>query len=258
MSAYDALAEDFDRLRAFPGDVPGAVRRVVLGENGSAQPLVLDLGAGSGRFGAAFVAAGDRYVAADLSFGMLRRFAARGTPAPLLVRADGERLPFSDAAFDAVLLMQVLNAARDWRQLLSEALRVLGRSGWLFIGRRIAPEHGIDARMKLRLAELLAAMGIASRRTAAGARAEGWLDQHGCSVRSTTAAAWTAECTPRAFLERHTRGAHFAMLPASVREAAILRLRDWAVATFGSLDAACVEPFRFDLVIARPLSGVSC
>jgi SAM-dependent methyltransferase len=252
MSAYDALAADFDRLRAFPDGIATAIRQVILRETGSSQPLVLDLGAGSGRFGAAFVAEGDRYVAADLSLGMLRGFAARRTPAALLVQADGERLPFADATFGAVLLMQVLNAARDWRQLIGEARRVLRRSGALFIGRREAPEDGIDARMKRRLAELLTAMGVASRRDAAGDRATHWLTQHGCAVGGATAATWTAECTPRAFLERHARGAHFATLPAPVREAAMLGLREWAVATFGSLDAAFVEPFRYDLVIARP------
>ena len=35
------------------------------------------------------------------------------------------------------------------------------------------------------------------------------------------------------------------------------RLRDWAVATFGSLDAVSVEPFRFDLMICRLQPGMS-
>ena len=164
---------------------------------------MLDLGAGSGRIGAAFVAAGDRYIGVDLSFGMLRVFAARhdlpGTHAALLVQADGERLPFRDATFDAVLLMQVLNAAHDWRRLAAEARRVLAPTGALIVGRTVAPEDGIDARMKLRLADLLDAMGVEAtpqrsrRRGNALARAEWPRD-----AASSTAAAWTADRTPRA------------------------------------------------------------
>ena len=38
---------------------------------------LLDLGAGTGRIGRPFVAAGDDYVGVDLSLGMLREFARR-------------------------------------------------------------------------------------------------------------------------------------------------------------------------------------
>jgi hypothetical protein len=69
--------------------------------------------------------------------------------------------------------------------------------------------------------------------------------------RTVTAAAWAAERTPRAFLERHVTGARFSVLPPPVQNIAMLRLREWAVATFGSLDAVSVEPFRFDLMIYR-------
>jgi hypothetical protein len=37
----------------------------------------------------------------------------------------------------------------------------------------------------------------------------------------------------------------------------MLRLREWAVATFGSLDAVSVEPFRFDLMIYRLQPGMA-
>src|SRR6266851_3692697 len=88
-----------------------AIRAAVLDVlGGTSHPRVLDLGAGSGRIGRAFVAAGDDYVGVDLSLGMLRQFARRGDMngrRPRLLQADGERLPFGDATFDAVLLIQV-------------------------------------------------------------------------------------------------------------------------------------------------------
>jgi ubiquinone/menaquinone biosynthesis C-methylase UbiE len=258
MSAFDAMAPDFDRLRRLPGDVPPAIRNAILAAIPHAtRPLLLDLGAGSGRIGAAFVAASDRYVAVDVSFGMLRAFAARW-PASPLVQADGERLPFADATFDAVLLMQVVNGARDWRGLLTEAMRVVRCGGGIILGRRVAPKDGIDARMRCQLAGALATLGVEAGRNEASDCATRWLAERDWEVCIATVATWTARCTPHAFLERHATGARFSVLPPPIRDTAMLRLREWAVATFGSLDAGFAEPFRYDLVIARPQSGVSC
>ena len=261
MSVYDAVAPNFDRLRGVPDGVAAAIRRAVLGAIRCAeQPRLLDLGAGSGRIGAAFAAAGDRYIGVDLSFGMLRVFAARhdlpGTHVAALVQADGELLPFRDATFDAVLLMQVLNSAHDWRRLALEATRVLAPTGTLIVGRTVAPEDGIDARMKLRLADLLDAMGAEARRKQPSDSAMRWLERNCHETCITTAAAWTAQRTPRAFLERHATGARFSVLPPSIKDVAMSRLRDWAVATFGSLDAVFVEPFRYDLMICRLHPGM--
>jgi len=72
VSAYDALAPRFDRDRVVPDGVPQAIRLAVLAAAPVARPMILDLGAGTGRIGWPFVAAGDDYVGADLSFGMLR------------------------------------------------------------------------------------------------------------------------------------------------------------------------------------------
>jgi ubiquinone/menaquinone biosynthesis C-methylase UbiE len=258
MTAFDALAPDFDRLRGLPGDVPPAIHCAILAAVPNVpQPLLLDVGAGTGRIGTAFVAARDRYVAVDLSLDMLHAFAARCEPALMLVQADGERLPFADATFDAVLLMQVVNAARDWRALLAEATRVVRRCGAVVLGRRVAPEDGIDAKMRRQLADILAACGVEAGRNDAIDQTARWLTERGCEVCVATVATWTAQRTPCAFLERHATGARFSMLPEPVKEAAMGQLRQWAAATFGSLDASFVEAFRYDLVIARPQPGVS-
>jgi ubiquinone/menaquinone biosynthesis C-methylase UbiE len=255
MSVYDALAPSFDRQRAFPHDVPAAIRDAVLDASSASRPRLLDLGCGSGRIGAAFVAAGDHYVGVDLSAGMLHAFMERRDlplgARPLLVQADGERLPFGDLYFDAVLLMQVLSAARGWRQLVSEASRVLRDAGSLVVGRTVAPERGVDAQMKQRLAELLDAMGIRPYRERATDDALNWLAGTARESQTVPAAAWTAERTPRGFLERHSMGVRFSSLPAPVRDAVMQQVRDWAVASFGSLDALFVERYSFELMIFR-------
>ena len=89
MSVYDAVAPAFERHRALPGDVPAAVRVAVLAAAEVPSPRLLDVGAGTGRFGRPFVAAGDFYVGIDLSLGMLREF-ARNAASPRLAQADGE------------------------------------------------------------------------------------------------------------------------------------------------------------------------
>src|ERR1700742_4728655 len=102
MSAYDAAAPTFERHRALPDGVPEAIRAAVIKALDASPPRLLDLGAGTGRIGIPFIAAGDDYVGVDLSFGMLSEFkrrAADSTRAPRLVQADGERLPFADASF---------------------------------------------------------------------------------------------------------------------------------------------------------------
>src|ERR1700674_708897 len=121
MSAYDSAAASFDRHRALPEGVAEAIRAAVLAAAaGVARPRLLDLGAGTGRIGWPFVAAGDYYVGVDLSLGMLHAFLGRpacGGAPPRLVQADGRHLPFPDATFDAVMMIQVFGGMRGWRRL---------------------------------------------------------------------------------------------------------------------------------------------
>jgi ubiquinone/menaquinone biosynthesis C-methylase UbiE len=259
-SAYTTGAQDFERRRTLPAGVAAAIRAAVLADlDPTPRPLVLDLGAGTGRIGWPFVAAGDDYVGVDLSAAMLRAFAERreltAAHVPLLIQADGESLPFADASFDAVLLMQVLNAAHDWRRLLLEAKRVLRPSGSLTVGRTVVPADGVDARMKRRLAEFLGALGVQPYAGQAVDDALTELRRAAWRERTVTVAAWRAERTPRHFLERHAAGARFSALPTPVRDAAMLQLRDWATTAFGALDAACAEPCHCELLIFRLQPG---
>ncbi len=257
MSAYDAAAPSFERHRALPAGVPPAIRAAILAALDVASPRLLDLGAGTGRIGEPFVAAGDDYVAVDLSLGMLREFACRGRPLPRIAQADGKRLPFPDATFDAVMLIQVFGGMRGWRHVIAEARRVLRPRGALVTGRSVAPADGIDAQMKRRLGALLADLGVdvdtANARDDVH-RALGSQAQAGTSVVAWT---WNAERTARAFLDRHTGGARFAVLPEPVRTEAMRRLAAWATATFGSLDRIFSEPHAFELNMFKFTAGDS-
>lgn len=216
---------------------------------------MLDLGAGTGRIGWPFVLAGDDYTGADLSFGMLRTFAER-CPAARLARADGARLPFPDAIFDAVLLVQVMNRAADWRDLLSDTLRVLRPGGIVVAGRAVATDDGVDAQMRDRLAAILDAMNVHPYRAGFREDAMGWLSRTLPDPDVVVAASWTAGRTPRGFLERHAGGARFSVLPEPVKQEAMHRLSVWAAERFGSLDTVRQEDFRFELIVHRGQRGL--
>jgi ubiquinone/menaquinone biosynthesis C-methylase UbiE len=254
--AFDASVRSFDRHRALPDGVPEVIRASVLGAiGGASRPRVLDLGAGTGRIGRAFVTARDDYVGVDLSFPMLRAFvekrAVPDAPAPRLVQADGRRLPFDDATFDAVLLMQVFGGMGDWRQVLGDVRRVLRPDGAIMIGRTMTPDDGVDSQMRRSLAELLDAMKVKPDLVNVREDAQRWLAEAARSHRCVVAATWKTDRSPRGFLDRHATGARFLRLPQPTRRDSLAQLADWAVLKFGSLDTVCTEEHAFALDIYR-------
>jgi len=251
VSRFDAAAPTYDAHRGLPGRVVEAIRAAVLDALGAAsRPRLLDLGAGSGRIGRAFVSAGDDYVGVDLSLGMLRQFARRGDiggRAPRLAQADGERLPFADATFDAVLLIQVFGGLDEWRPFVGEARRVLRSSGTLVLGRTAMPEDGVDGRLKERLDAILADMAVVHEKQNTREHVQRWLGSTAGGGAPVAAAAWDAERTPRGFLERHRTGARFSRLPEPIKDEALSCLAAWALTEFGSLDARQTERHTFEL-----------
>ena len=242
------------------GDTGGGAR---LDREFSSRPRLLDVGAGTGRIGWPFVAAGDDYVGVDLSLGMLREFVRRGGAdrmgqIPRLVRADGRQLPFADASFDAVMLIQVVGAARSWTQLVAEARRTLRSPGVLAVGQSAMPANGVDEQMKRRLASLLEEMGVPPYHMEARSDMKRWREFIARSDIRIVAAEWNADRTPRGFLSRQTTGARFSTLAESVKEKALRKLSAWAIATFGSLDTVFAERHTFELRIFREQAGAGC
>jgi SAM-dependent methyltransferase len=102
----------------------------------------LEIGTGTGLFGAAIVARGGRVVGIDRSHRMLG-VARQRIP---VCAADAARLPFRDGAFDRVFLVAVLDFVDDPVAVLREALRVsrgevavlaLASGSWIAWRRRI-------------------------------------------------------------------------------------------------------------------------
>jgi ubiquinone/menaquinone biosynthesis C-methylase UbiE len=256
MSVYDIVAPSFDRYRGMPEFALEAVRTETLSAVAPlTQPRILDLGAGTGRIGLPFVAAGDDYVGVDLSLGMLRRFAERAEFRVCnllrLVQADGQHLPFRHATFDAVMLIQIFGGLHGWRQVLAEVKRVLRPRGLVLVGHTTRPPAGIDAQLKGKLSSILDGLGIKSHQR--NVRDE---VMHALSAVSETdirvvAAEWDAEPTPSRFINRHQKGALFSELPPLIKEQALYQLGEWAMKKFGSLDVDSHERHSFELRIFR-------
>ena len=93
---------------------------------------VLDLAAGTGTSSEPFAAAGADVVPADFSLGMLRVGKGR-RPDLAFTAGDATRLPFADAAFDAVTISFGLRNVVDTDAALREMLRVTRPGGRLVV-----------------------------------------------------------------------------------------------------------------------------
>jgi ubiquinone/menaquinone biosynthesis C-methylase UbiE len=254
-SAYDTTASSFELHRALPNSVVEAIRSAIWSvAQLPNRARVLDVGAGTGRIGKAFLAAGDFYVGVDSSLAMLQEFSAkpefRESKTSLLAQTEGRQLPFQNASFDLVLLMQVLSAAGNWRALLGECRRVLQPGGIIAVGHTRSPESGIDAQLKRQLVTILEAMQVPWHQPRESRRqALAWLESVSVRHWYRDAASWKVTTSAEEFLLRHQTGARFAALPPAVQEEALARLRAWAETTFGSVNASFDEQHSFDLSI---------
>jgi ubiquinone/menaquinone biosynthesis C-methylase UbiE len=248
MSDFDLVAAEFERHRALPDVATQQITESVLSLLKPVKVNLLDLGAGTGRLGRAFVSARIRYVGVDTSYAMLDRFGLNTKSTnvlfPLLVQADGCFLPFGDGTFTAVLLAHVLSALQNWQELLAEACRVLDSDGFLILAQRVGPANGVNAQLRDRLRAILASMKIEMPEAGKMKRdARTWLGNVAKSQQHIVAANWKSDCAPRDFINRHSTGARFSALPQEVREESMRRLSEWAIEMFSSLDALFTEEY---------------
>ena len=255
-STFDSAASKFESYRSLPTGVPEAIRAALWHALGFAGPVrVLEIGAGTGRIGKAFMVEGDFYTGVDTSLAMLREFPVT-SKSSFLVQADGGQLPFGEDTFDLVLLLHLLSGAEDWQGILNETRRVLAPGGSAAVGQTVSPEFGIDARLKRQLKAILERMQIARYRPQESRRqALAWLQSSAARHVQCQAASWSVKTTPQDFLIRHRTGARFAALPVAVQEQALEQLSAWAETTFGSLDAEFQEQRSFELDIFSFVKG---
>ena len=122
---YDKMAEVFDATRS---QDPRLLDSVALGISAIAGEgeKVLDIGTGTGRFLAPLAKAGIDAYGFDISKNMLRKAREKGLTN--LIQGDAIKLPFSDRAFKASLVTNVLHLVTGWKDLMLEASRVSDRA----------------------------------------------------------------------------------------------------------------------------------
>jgi ubiquinone/menaquinone biosynthesis C-methylase UbiE len=247
-SAFDLTAPSFERHRSLPAGASETIRAAIYATAGISPPArVLDIGAGTGRIGRAFVDANDFYIGLDTSLAMLQEFHSR-SPRCILVHSEGGQLPFIDGSFDIVLLMQVLSGANDWRSILTEALRVLRPGGYVSVGQIVSSESGVDAQFKRQMRAILDQLQLASHRPGeARGEALAWLKSASETHTHRVAHSWQVTASAQEFLDRHRTGARFAALPCGVQRLVLERLRNWAETTFGSLDTPFPETRSYEV-----------
>lgn len=94
------------------------------------QGRLLDAGGGTGRVASALLPYLDHALVADVSNGMLKQARAKGLPA---LNARAEQLPFSDGAFERILMVDALHHVIHQAETLRELYRVLKPGGILVI-----------------------------------------------------------------------------------------------------------------------------
>jgi ubiquinone/menaquinone biosynthesis C-methylase UbiE len=99
-----------------------------------APKQVLDVGCGTGLFTTRLRGelAGAQVVGCDFSHGMLREAAGHGGRRAW-VQGDGQRLPFRDASFDALLSTEAFHWFPDQERALADFHRVLAPGGRIFV-----------------------------------------------------------------------------------------------------------------------------
>ena len=122
---FDLLAPVYERLIPPPDpEVLSALLEL------SPELSLLDAAGGTGRVAGSLAVSVGRAVVCDASPNMLRQARQKGLET---VQAELERLPFGDASFDRILLVDAFHHVRDSRAALRELLRVLKPAGRLVI-----------------------------------------------------------------------------------------------------------------------------
>lgn len=145
---FDLLARIYERVIPAP-DPADLVRLLEL----PAPGRLLDAGGGTGRVSGALRPYVDAVVVSDLSLGMLRQASRKDGLTP--IRAHVERLPFPDASFGRIVVVDALHHFCDQEDAIADLVRVLAPGGRLVIEE---PDYARLVVKLVALAEKLALM----------------------------------------------------------------------------------------------------
>jgi SAM-dependent methyltransferase len=230
-------ASAYDRRHGAILDAAAAARLIESSSLGNPS-LILDLGAGTGRVAVAFASIGHRVVAIDVARPMLQALRDKaGAVAVHVAAAEGARLPFADARFDAVVLARVLYLMSDWQDILLDVMRVVAPGGCMLHewGNGDADEEWVQVREKARA--LFEAAGVAQpfhpgvrdeKDVVSFLARQGWLERAAVSIGPGSPLSLDA------FLTRIVDGecSYTWNVPADVQARCLPELKAWASTRF--------------------------
>lgn len=128
--SYDRIAERYDATRGYSPAGTARITEILTGEF-DGRDRVLEVGIGTGQLALSLHAAGVDVAGVDRSVPMLSKVGekAGGEPPFPLVVGDATEMPFSEGAFGAAYFRWILHLIRDWRDVMTEAVRVVGPGG---------------------------------------------------------------------------------------------------------------------------------
>ncbi|WP_018111068.1 class I SAM-dependent methyltransferase [Thermus igniterrae] len=244
-SALTRVAYAYDRLRAYPPEVAGRIATAmanalqVKGE----EPLLLELGVGTGRIALPLIARGYPYLALDNNPAMLEVFRQKAAGVMRKVRlleADARDIPLPGESVHGVIVVHLWHLLPDWPRALAEALRVLKPGGVLLEGwDRVEAE--VEWRLQERWRALVEAEGFRVERGLHQRRlaeVEEALKRLGLKPKVRQVVAWREMRTPREALEAlGERLYSFTQaVPEAVHQRVMPRLWAWAEGELGDLD----------------------
>ena len=175
---FDIIASVYDRLIG-PPDTARLRKYLKL----PAKGWLLDGGGGTGRVSSHLSALVDQVVVSDLSHRMLRKARDKHIKP---VQAHAERLPFTDACFDRVLVVDALHHFCDQHDAISDLLRVLKAGG------RMVIEEPDYARKGVKILALMEKMMLMRSRFHSPEKIKSMIASHGVAAQIKRDGRYTA------------------------------------------------------------------
>lgn len=254
---FDRAVEFYDRTRALPPEIMKPAIDALVREMATGQDSrVLELGVGTGRVALPVVTEIGRVFGIDLSVAMMEVLRRKENARLVrLAQADATALPFPSEIFRAIYAVHVLHLVSGWQDAVREVMRVLERGGRFVINfhRRDTASPNVLIRRQLRA--VAKEFGIDLKRPGAQSEDEifqeiqKW-DPH---ARIVEIAEWTEDETAGNILDGINRQIYSETwaIPRDLMEQITPRLEQWAIESFGSLDAKITMPYSFRWLVVQ-------
>lgn len=240
MYNFNRVSDRYDEARRLPPGVADRICRWVLSRL-SADPLITEIGVGTGRIAIPFIKSGTRYTGVDISDQMLKRTTEKlgghlGN-ARLMLADVTETLPLRDHSQDAVIAVHILHLVEPMRAL-TQVRRILKQGGALVWGYQHHGDLSPRWLIRKRFFDNAGTLGHIRRQDFHAPMAREILAEWGARVTQHTIAAWTEPCScgqVLADLQNRTMSGTWEMEDTILAEA-IRRTATWVQAEFGDLD----------------------